>query len=114
MREMSSDDSDEDDVQEERRTYDLNRLRHFLLTSNAEQLAAKREKQDFYKRELVRTSFPFITHKIDNFLPFRFVNIFDHYPILIPIDYKKFEVSSISDFHSRSSPSFPQKARFAS
>ncbi|CAF1414288.1 unnamed protein product [Adineta ricciae] len=54
MREMSSDDSDDnDDVQEERRTYDLKRLRHFLLTANAEQLAAKREKQDFYKRELI-------------------------------------------------------------
>ncbi|UJR35415.1 hypothetical protein I4U23_028172 [Adineta vaga] len=54
MREMSSDDNNDDDVQEERRNYDFNQLRHFLLTANAERRAAKREQQEFYKRELVR------------------------------------------------------------
>lgn len=33
---------------------ELRRLRHFLLTSDAEQRAQRREKQDSYKRELVR------------------------------------------------------------
>ncbi|CAF0759268.1 unnamed protein product [Adineta steineri] len=53
MKDMTADDSD-DDVQEQRRSYDYNKLRHFLLTSNAEQRAAKREQQDFVKRELIR------------------------------------------------------------
>jgi hypothetical protein len=43
-----------DEVHHQRRTHDFNKLRHFLLTSNAEQRAAKREKQDFNKRQLVR------------------------------------------------------------
>ena len=50
----SEDISVDDEVQAERRTDALKQLRHFLLTSNAEQRAAKREKQNFYKRELVR------------------------------------------------------------
>jgi hypothetical protein len=49
---ISSDD-DSADLQEERRSYNLKKLRHFLLTSNAEQRAAKRDQQEFYKRELV-------------------------------------------------------------
>ena len=56
LAEMSSDD-DSNDLQEERRAYDLKQLRHFLLTSNDEQRAAKREKQDFLKRQLVNKSF---------------------------------------------------------
>jgi len=46
-------DDDNSGVEEDRRMYDLNQLRRFLLTANAEQRAAKREQQDFYKRELV-------------------------------------------------------------
>ena len=46
--------SSNNEVHNQRRMYDPKKLRHFLLTSNAEQRAAKREKQDFHKRELVR------------------------------------------------------------
>jgi cytochrome c-type biogenesis protein CcmH/NrfG len=35
----------------QRRTYELKKLRHFLLTSNAKQLAAKREKANSLKRD---------------------------------------------------------------
>ncbi len=49
---MSADDED-NSVEEERREYDFNKLRNFLLKSNAEERAAKREQQEFYKRELV-------------------------------------------------------------
>ncbi len=52
MTDMSADD-DDNSVEEERREYDFNKLRKFLLTSNAEERAAKREQQEFYKRELV-------------------------------------------------------------
>jgi predicted nucleic acid-binding protein len=38
---------------EQRRAYDLKQLRHFLLTSNAEQRAAKREQRNFLKRKLI-------------------------------------------------------------
>jgi hypothetical protein len=41
-------------VHHQRRTYELKKLRHFLLTSNAKQLAAKREKENSLKREFVR------------------------------------------------------------
>ncbi len=65
-----SDDNDNDDaeVEEERRVYDLNKLRHFLLTSNAEQLAAKREQQELYKRELVNKLNFFLKKSIEIFL----------------------------------------------
>ena len=33
---------------------ELRQLRHFLLTANADERAQRREKQDSYKRELVR------------------------------------------------------------
>jgi hypothetical protein len=49
---LSSDD-DSTDVQEARRSSNFKKLRHFLLTSNAEQRAAKRDQQEFYKRQLV-------------------------------------------------------------
>jgi len=62
--EESSADGDEAEVEEERRMYDLNKLRRFLLTSNDEQRAAKREKQDFLKRELVN-KLNFISKKIN-------------------------------------------------
>jgi hypothetical protein len=39
---------------EQLRAYELKKLRHFLLTSNTEQRAAKREKGEFLKRKLVR------------------------------------------------------------
>ena len=41
-------------AEEQRREYELKKLRHFLLTSNAEQLTAKREQRNFLKRKLVR------------------------------------------------------------
>ncbi|CAF1061873.1 unnamed protein product [Rotaria magnacalcarata] len=46
--------SDDDEVNHQRRTYDLEKLRRFLLTSNAEQRAAKLDKQNYYKRQWVR------------------------------------------------------------
>jgi hypothetical protein len=52
MADMAEDD-DEINLEQERRSYDLNKLRHFLLTADAEERAAKREQQEFYKRELV-------------------------------------------------------------
>lgn len=54
--ENSDEDNFENNLEDERRTYDLNRLRHFLLTANAEQREARRKEQDFYKRELVYQS----------------------------------------------------------
>ncbi|UJR10481.1 hypothetical protein I4U23_014685 [Adineta vaga] len=47
-------DSSNDEIQEQRRAYNLDKLRHFLLTSNSEQRAAKRDKQNFLKRKLIR------------------------------------------------------------
>jgi hypothetical protein len=44
---------DDTDVQEQRRSSYHDQLRRFLLTSNAEQRAARREQQEFNKRELV-------------------------------------------------------------
>ncbi|CAF4206947.1 unnamed protein product [Rotaria sp. Silwood2] len=46
--------SNYDEVYHQRRIYDLNQLRHFLLTSNEEQRAARRDKQNFYKQQLIR------------------------------------------------------------
>jgi len=42
-----------DETNYQRRINDLNKLRHFLLTSNAEQRAARRNKNNFSKRKLV-------------------------------------------------------------
>jgi hypothetical protein len=53
----SEDISADEELQNQRRKEDFKQLRQFLLTSNAEQRAAKREKQDFYKRELVKRSY---------------------------------------------------------
>ncbi|CAF1164146.1 unnamed protein product [Rotaria magnacalcarata] len=54
----NDDDTDGDDnssLQEQERTYDFNnKLKHFLLTSNTEQRAARLKQQDLLKRELVR------------------------------------------------------------
>jgi hypothetical protein len=44
----------DDSAEAQRREYEVKKLRHFLLTSNAEQLAAKREQRNFLKRKLVR------------------------------------------------------------
>ena len=52
MSDMAADDN-EVNLEEERRAYDYNQLRHFLLTANAEERALKREQQDFHKRQLV-------------------------------------------------------------
>lgn len=38
---------DDDSSDEQRRAYELKKLRHFLLTANAQERAAKREQQDF-------------------------------------------------------------------
>jgi hypothetical protein len=48
-----TDSSSNDEIQNQRREDDFKELRQFLLTSNAEQRAEKREKQNFHKRELV-------------------------------------------------------------
>ncbi|CAF1440356.1 unnamed protein product [Adineta ricciae] len=48
-------DSSSDVAQEQQRRADsLKQLRHFLLTSNAEQRAGRRDKQNFLKRKLIR------------------------------------------------------------
>ncbi|CAF1316533.1 unnamed protein product [Adineta ricciae] len=48
-------DSSSDVAQEQQRRVDnLKQLRHFLLTSNAEQRAGRRDKQNFLKRKLIR------------------------------------------------------------
>lgn len=46
--------NEDTDKQEQRRSYNYDQLRRFLLTANADQRAARREQQDFYKRELVK------------------------------------------------------------
>ncbi|CAF4555609.1 unnamed protein product [Rotaria sp. Silwood1] len=46
--------SNDDEEYHQRRIHDLNKLRHFLLTSNEEQRAARRDKQNFYKQQLIR------------------------------------------------------------
>jgi hypothetical protein len=43
-----------DEAYYQRRINDLNKLRHYLLTSNAEQRNARRDKKNFSKRKLVR------------------------------------------------------------
>ncbi|CAF3341017.1 unnamed protein product [Rotaria socialis] len=45
--------SDDDELNHQRRTYELEKLRRFLLTSNAEERAAKLDKQNFYKRQWI-------------------------------------------------------------
>ena len=42
-----------DDEYQQRRDFDLKKLRHFLLTSNAEERAYRREQQAALKRDLV-------------------------------------------------------------
>ncbi|CAF3850648.1 unnamed protein product [Rotaria sp. Silwood2] len=49
-----SNDDDDSDIQEQQQIYDLNKLRHFLLTSNAEERAVRRKQQDFAKQTLIR------------------------------------------------------------
>ncbi|CAF1347183.1 unnamed protein product [Rotaria sp. Silwood1] len=58
---MTVDDDDNSDAQEQQRIYDLNKLRRFLLTSNAEQRAAKRKQQAFVKQELIREYLQFLS-----------------------------------------------------
>jgi len=85
-----------DKVHQQRRTHDFNKLRHFLLTSNAEQRAAKREKQDFHKRQLVRKNI--ISHETYRLFVFilRSKNIFRLLMIQIQIDYKNSRVSQLN------------------
>jgi len=85
-----------DKVHQQRRTHDFNILRHFLLTSNAEQRAAKREKQDFHKRQLVRRNI--ISHEKYHLFVFilRSKNIFKLLMIQIQIDYKNSRVSQLN------------------
>jgi hypothetical protein len=52
-----SNESPDNEVNQERRTNGLDKLRYFLLTSNPKERAAKREQQNSYKRELVRIRF---------------------------------------------------------
>lgn len=66
MADMATDD-DDSEVEEERRANDFNQLRRFLLTANAEERAAKREQQDFYKRELVNKLNIFVKKQLINF-----------------------------------------------
>ncbi len=69
---------------EQRRAYDLKQLRHFLLTSNAEQRAAKREQRNFLKRKLVRKTICQL--KKNTFSIFRLMNIFNQLMIPTLID----------------------------
>ena len=52
MNEMTNND-DQDEIDEPIQRFDLKKLRHFLLTSNAAQLAERRKQQELIKRELV-------------------------------------------------------------
>lgn len=52
----SSDDVNES-LDQQRREYDFNKLRRFLLTADADKRAERREQQNFYKRELVNRSY---------------------------------------------------------
>ena len=71
-------DSSSDVAQEQQRRADnLQQLRHFLLTSNAEQRAGRRDKQNFLKRKLVGKQKEERERKPTHFLFRRFVNIFD-------------------------------------
>ena len=53
--ENSSGDENDENSADERPKYDLSQLRHFLLTANTEQRAARLQEQDFHKRELVNS-----------------------------------------------------------
>lgn len=75
---LSADSDDADDnnsaMEEQQRPNDLrNRLRYFLLTSNAEQRAARRKQQDSLKQDLVIIIYSFL--RIFNvFISFFFSN----------------------------------------
>lgn len=76
------DDMEESDelMEYRRREADFKKLRHFLLTSNDDQRAARREKQLLYKRKLVKymktkrcflfflNNFPFFINRSKNIL----------------------------------------------
>jgi hypothetical protein len=89
---MADDDDDDTDVQEQRRAMDLRRLRNYLLTSNAEERASKREQQEFHKRELVN-KLSFHKKTLLDFVVFRFMNTFNLFLTQILIDFKKLKVS---------------------
>ena len=97
MDEQSENDESENAIEDQRRAYDLDQLRYFLLTANAEQRAARRKEQDYNKRELVNQS---TDSNRTQLFALRFANTFNHCPIQIRNDIKKFAVSSISDFSS--------------
>ena len=82
---------DDDSSDEDRRAYELKKLRHFLLTSNADERAAKREKQDFLKRELVKI-FNLKKRKRTFSFFFRLKNIFEQLKIRIHRVLKKWKV----------------------
>lgn len=48
--------SNDETLNNQRRSYDFTKLRNFLLTSSAEERAARRDKQNFYKRQWVSKS----------------------------------------------------------
>ena len=97
MDEQSENDESENAIEDQRRAYDLDQLRYFLLTANAEQRAARRKEQDYNKRELVNQS---TDSNRTQLFTLRFANTFNHCPIQTRNDIKKFAVSSISDFSS--------------
>jgi len=48
-----------ENLDQQRREYDFNKLRRFLLTADADKRAERREQQNFFKRELVNRSYSF-------------------------------------------------------
>jgi hypothetical protein len=65
--------ADSYEIHRQQREYDLQNLRHFLLTSNDEQRANKRRQQDLSKREWVSTTYRFV-HTIYQRCSFSFVD----------------------------------------
>ncbi|CAF1017330.1 unnamed protein product [Rotaria sordida] len=59
-RTVDMDSPNDNEVYQQRRMYDLNKLRHFLLTSSEAQRAAKRTKQNLYKQQLVGEYFKLV------------------------------------------------------
>ncbi|CAF3698474.1 unnamed protein product [Rotaria sordida] len=59
-RTVDMDSPNDNEVYQQRRMYDLNKLRYFLLTSNEAQRAARRTKQNLYKQQLVGEYFKLV------------------------------------------------------
>lgn len=73
--EDTSDDESGERAVHERPLDDFSQLRHFLLTANAEQRAARREEQEFHKRELVNPFDDFKRISFRSFLDSRISSI---------------------------------------